>query len=90
MNLNEHYEQLWLNSLLKFKQGIFKTDPLIDATTDLRRGITLLIRPSDEVKDNIQKFFLNLRKSNQHSITILYRIFTSLSCQLYHATMVSR
>lgn len=62
MNLNEHYEQLWLNSLLKFKQGIFKTDPLIDATTDLRRGVTLLIRPNDEVKDNIQKFFSELEK----------------------------
>ncbi|QES87707.1 mutarotase [Rhizosphaericola mali] len=43
------------NSFPKIKQGNYQTDPLIDSNLDNRLGITLVIRPSLEVKNNIQK-----------------------------------
>lgn len=60
MNLHNHYERLWKDSLEKFKDYQFQYDHLIDSAADTRRGITLLVRPSDEVKSNIKHFLAEL------------------------------
>lgn len=53
MNLTSHYASLWNRSIQKFKAGEFELDPLIDSENDARYGITLLARPSSEVKERI-------------------------------------
>lgn len=44
---------MWTTSLHKFKRQQFQFDPLFDADDDNRYGLTLLARPSEEVKHNI-------------------------------------
>lgn len=55
MNLKRHYDTLWKESLQTFKRNKFKFDPQIDSASDTRFGITLLARPSKEVKQEISK-----------------------------------
>lgn len=64
MNLKEHYNRLYINSLEKIKNDQYSIDQLIDSSSDNRFGITLLIRPSLEVKNKIQGFLNELKKSN--------------------------
>ncbi len=56
MNLKKHYDILYTDSILKIQKDNYILDDKIYATSDLRRGITLIIRPSQEVKKNIQLF----------------------------------
>ncbi len=53
MDLKEHYNKMWTASLQKFKRQQFQFDPLLDADDDNRYGLTLLARPSKEVKQSI-------------------------------------
>lgn len=53
MNLKNHYNKLWNQSLRKFRSNEFEFDQLINSDDDNRYGITLLARPSKEVKRNI-------------------------------------
>lgn len=53
MDLKRHYNSLWNHSFKKFKRGEFRFDHLIDAAGDTRYGMTLLARPSPEVKGSI-------------------------------------
>lgn len=53
MNLTSHYNSLWNRSIQKFRAGEFELDTLIDSDNDSRYGITLLARPSSEVKERI-------------------------------------
>lgn len=55
MNLTKHYNELYRDSICKIKKGNYQTDSLIDDPTDFRRGLTLIITPSSEVKSNFQK-----------------------------------
>lgn len=50
------YQRLWENSLAQINHQGFEYDPLIDSPIDKRFGITLLIRPTEEVNDKIQQF----------------------------------
>jgi 2'-5' RNA ligase len=52
--LQQHYQALWQQSLLKFEQHQFETDPLLTAKYDSRYGVTLLARPSEQAKQQIQ------------------------------------
>lgn len=52
--LQQHYQALWQQSLCKFEQHQFETDPLLTAKDDSRYGVTLLARPSVQVKQQIQ------------------------------------
>jgi 2'-5' RNA ligase len=52
--LQQHYQALWQQSLLKFEQHQFETDPLLTAKDDSRYGVTLLARPSEQVQQQIQ------------------------------------
>lgn len=54
MDLAAHYHHLWETSRQGFETGKFELDPLLDNPNDLRRGLTLVARPSLEVKENMQ------------------------------------
>ena len=56
MNLTEHYEELYKASIRKIEEGEYHIDSLIDSPDDTRFGITLLIRPPEEIKIKIQLF----------------------------------
>ncbi|HEU4789067.1 MAG TPA: 2'-5' RNA ligase family protein [Flavobacterium sp.] len=64
MNLKEHYNSLYVNSIENIKKDQYIIDHLIDSSSDNRFGITVLIRPSLEVKNKIQDFLNELKKSN--------------------------
>lgn len=55
------YDQLWENTLAHIQSEGFDHDPLIDSPLDNRFGITLLIRPSEEVNDAIQHFLSSVK-----------------------------
>src|SRR5690625_1691435 len=55
MNLENRYNKLWNQSLQKFRSNEFEFDPLINSEDDTRYGITLLARPSKEIKQNISE-----------------------------------
>lgn len=63
MNLTEHYNQLYKTSSEAISAGKYSIDSEIKNETDSRFGITLLIRPSDEIKENIQLFINELKKA---------------------------
>ncbi|WP_242927279.1 2'-5' RNA ligase family protein [Pontibacter vulgaris] len=56
-----HYNHLYQESANKILNNNLTIDTLIDSTTDSRFGITLLIRPNAEVKQNIEKFLEEIR-----------------------------
>lgn len=58
--LQQHYQALWQQSLLRFEQHQFETDPQLKSTDDSRYGITLLARPSEQVKQQIQHHLADL------------------------------
>lgn len=55
------YDQLWANTLATVSSKGFEHDPLIDSPSDNRFGITLLIRPSEEINDAIQRFLSRVK-----------------------------
>jgi 2'-5' RNA ligase len=61
MDLTEHYKQLYKTSSEAILAGNFKVDTQINDASDSRFGITLLIRPSESIKANIQLFLEELK-----------------------------
>jgi 2'-5' RNA ligase len=61
MNLVEHYNNLYKNSVLKIASENYEIDNLIDSSLDNRFGITLLTRPCRQVKNRIQEFLSDLK-----------------------------
>lgn len=64
MDLKKHYNHLYNNAIEKIKTNNYTIDYQIDSASDSRLGITALIRPSLEVKNKIQDFIDELKKSN--------------------------
>jgi 2'-5' RNA ligase len=62
MDLKSHYDTLYKDSIKKIKTNHQIIDEQIDAPTDFRQGITLLIRPPLHIKNKIQAFLKELRK----------------------------
>lgn len=62
MNLESHYKKLYNESISKISSDNYDIDYLIDSNKDNRFGITLLIRPSIEIKEKIQKFIKEIKK----------------------------
>ena len=62
MNLTEHYKQLYKKSSETISAGKYSIDSELKNESDSRFGITLLIRPNDEIKANIQTFIDELKK----------------------------
>lgn len=60
MNLQEHYNQLYKASLKKISSDRYEIDPLINSAHDDRFGLSLIIRPSLAVKNEIQTFLNEL------------------------------
>jgi len=61
MNLADHYDKLYQNSIDEIRNRGCKTDPLIKSPTDYRFGITLLIRPPLPIKKRIEIFLKELK-----------------------------
>lgn len=61
MNLQEHYNELYKKSSEAILAGNYKLDSQINDKSDSRFGITLLIRPSETIKANIQLFLDKLK-----------------------------
>lgn len=68
MNLKEHYNKLYQDSIQKIQSDAYQVDELIDSPNDNRFGITLLLRPDNIVKGNIQELLskLKLIEPNQY------------------------
>ncbi|OMQ11747.1 mutarotase [[Flexibacter] sp. ATCC 35103] len=64
MNLIQHYNQLYKTSSESILEGNYKFDTQIKDTSDSRFGITLLIRPNETIKANIQLFLEELKATN--------------------------
>lgn len=63
MNLEEHYNRLYTASIAKISSGNYEIDPLVNSDNDDRFGLSLIIRPSIEIKNEIQKFLGELHRS---------------------------
>lgn len=61
MNLENHYTILYNESIEKIRSSNYSIDERIDSTDDDRRGLTLLLRPDDAVKNEIQHFLSELK-----------------------------
>lgn len=61
MNLTEHYNKLYSESIDEIRKGNVLNDKLIDDKNDRRRGLTVLIRPCDDVKERIHHFQREMR-----------------------------
>ncbi|TRX36709.1 2'-5' RNA ligase family protein [Flavobacterium restrictum] len=62
MNLENHYKKLYEESISKISSDNYEIDNLIDSEKDKRFGLTLLIRPSNEIKKEIHKFLKKIKK----------------------------
>jgi 2'-5' RNA ligase len=59
----EIYEKLWDEAVAAFERGEVKIDPrLSDKAKDLRRGVTLVLRPSAAVREAVASFIGRLRE----------------------------
>lgn len=56
MNLTELYNNLYTRSIDNIRNGDNKIDRLIDDKNDKRRGLTVLIRPNDNIQEAIARF----------------------------------
>jgi 2'-5' RNA ligase len=61
MNLTEHYDKLYTHAIQEIRSDRYQLDNLIDSPADDRYGMTLLIRPNDTIKNNIQTLLNDLR-----------------------------
>lgn len=61
MELTQHYDSLYRTAVHEINNERLVMDSMMDSKSDGRRGITLLIRPDDQVKEEVSRF-LNLLK----------------------------
>ena len=61
MDLSQHYNQLYNASVKTIAADKYQMDTQIDAATDNRFGITLVIQPDAAIKNKIQGFLDELR-----------------------------
>ncbi|AYA37276.1 mutarotase [Hymenobacter oligotrophus] len=62
MTLADHYAAMWQEALPKLASNSLATDPLLDDPNDHRLGLTLVIRPTAEVKHRMAEFVEQLRR----------------------------
>ena len=62
MDLIQHYKKLYKEASEKILTDNYTIDKQIDSGSDNRFGITLLIRPDLEIKNNIQNFLNELKE----------------------------
>lgn len=61
MNLEAHYAKLYKTTSDKVASDRYEIDHMIQSDQDNRFGLSLVIRPSDAVKNEIQKFLNKLK-----------------------------
>ncbi|MGQ1890749.1 2'-5' RNA ligase family protein [Thermophagus sp. OGC60D27] len=61
MDLAQHYNRLFQESVQKIKTDQYEPDPLIDAPSDSRYGVTLLLRPDGHVRKEMIAFLEELK-----------------------------
>lgn len=61
MNLEEHYNKLYKESIQKISTDNYEIDPMLRAHHDNRFGVSLLIRPPIEIRNEIQNFLQELK-----------------------------
>jgi len=66
MDLHQHYQQLYQNSLQHINNNGNDIDTLMNAPDDLRRGITLVVRPDAAILQNIQHITDGLKALDPH------------------------
>lgn len=64
MDLTTHYNQLFTESSKAILDNNYVIDTKIDAESDNRFGVTLLIRPPELIKNKIQSFLNELKKED--------------------------
>ncbi len=62
MNLKQHYNKLYQDSITKIQSDTYEIDRQIDSNTDKRYGITLLLRPDESVNNNIQELLSKFKE----------------------------
>lgn len=62
IDLDQHYTQLYNSSISSLQEGTYQIDDMIDSNSDNRYGITLLIRPQMNIRNNIQVFLDELKQ----------------------------
>jgi 2'-5' RNA ligase len=62
MNLKKHYDTLYKESIEKIAADNYHIDNQIDSLSDNRFGLTLIIRPDIQTKNNIQGFLDELKE----------------------------
>jgi 2'-5' RNA ligase len=85
MNLAEHYNKLYADSIAKIANGEYEIDHLIDSDTDHRFGITLVIRPDTATNNNIQQFLSEVKAIEPdqyyyHNSDIHITLMSIISC----------
>jgi 2'-5' RNA ligase len=65
MNLTEHYDRLYEKSSKAILEGGYLIDNQIDSLSDNRFGITLLIRPDEQITSNVQASLEELKAIDQ-------------------------
>jgi len=60
--LTKHYNQLYENAIQQISADSYQVDKLIDSPKDKRFGVTLILRPSDAVKKEIQQFLRQVKQ----------------------------
>jgi 2'-5' RNA ligase len=61
--LQNHYDRMWLATIGKIRKGDVEIDPLLAARqADLRRGLTVIARPSPAVRQRVAAFLDQLRR----------------------------
>lgn len=56
MELMQLYDNMFNQSIGQISRGDIEIDRQIDDDSDRRRGLTLLIRPNDEIKARVEAF----------------------------------
>lgn len=66
MNLSYYYDELYTSSIEKFEKDNYEIDALLNSPSDNRFGISLIIRPPEEIRNVIQKFLNILEEAEPH------------------------
>ncbi len=61
MNLATHYNNMYQAAIGKIRNGEIVTDSLIHDMLDTRRGLTVIIRPDEEIREKIHYFQERMR-----------------------------
>ncbi|WP_299391372.1 mutarotase [uncultured Gelidibacter sp.] len=85
MNLKEYYNLLYRESIERITSDTYEIDTLIHSNNDLRFGLSLIIRPPEDIKNNIQGFLNELKNvaPNQYyypSTDIHVTVISIISC----------